>query len=162
MKKKLFWFSNLILFACGSLFADSNISSGSGISVLDNSLNKIFNILKGVGIAIIILAIVICGLMWAIPYLIQKEDARNNENLMKLTIKIGIASLVVGLCLFAPSQIYSAIFPDAQNSNSDYLIYIKEIPSKNELKLEEKDLKVKLDDYLIDLPESELKIEKEI
>lgn len=143
MKKKLFWFLNLLLFSCGFLFADSTISSGSGISVLDNSLTKIFNILKGVGIAVIILAIVICGLMWAIPYLIQKEDARNNENLMKLTIKIGIASLVVGVCLFAPSQIYKAIFPDAdQGSNSDYIIYVKKIPN------EDKDLKIDLDKLL--------------
>lgn len=123
--KKFLSLVSLFLISISSVYADT-MTANTEIAAIDTPVNNIFKIVKNIALVGIILGIMICAICWAVPYLTKKERSGQNEELMQLLIKIGVACIIISGCVFLPITIYNAI-AGAQNTitnSSDFILSI--------------------------------------
>ena len=121
--KKFIAFSFILFCGMSPIFADS-ISVSTSINAIDTPINNIFGIVKEIALIGIILGIMICAIAWAVPYLTKKERSGQNEDLMQFFMKLGVACLVIGACVFFPISIYEAIMGSQSTikTGSDFIL----------------------------------------
>lgn len=112
----------ILAFALTPVFADTSITVNTGIDALDKPATNIISILqKGSGLAMII-ALIICGLAWAIPYVLHLENSSQSEKFMQMMTRILIGVAVVAALVFFPISIYNAIYNQSTVSGSDFIL----------------------------------------
>lgn len=112
----------ILAFAITPVFADTSIAINTQIDALDKPATNIISILqKASGLAMII-ALIVCGIAWAIPYVLHLENSSQSEKLMQMVIRVLIGIAVVAALVFFPVSIYHAIYNNQVVSGSDFIL----------------------------------------